>query len=218
MSDEEGKSGIDLYTWGTPNGRKASIMLEELGLAYRVFPVDIARDEQRRAAFAAISPNGKIPILVDHDAGGVRLMESAAILMYLARRAGRLMSPSGPAFWEQMQWLMFQVGHIGPMLGQAHHFLQFHPGKSPYAEERYRNETARLYGVLDARLRDREHICGDYSIVDIATWPWISRFEYQRMDLNDFPAVKEWYLRVAARPAVAAGCNVPKPAGIPLPG
>jgi GST-like protein len=217
--DNEKNSGqqiIDLYTWSTPNGRKVSIMLEELGLAYRVFPIDITDGEQHAAEFVAISPNHKIPAIVDHETG-IALMESGAILMYLAHKTGKLMSSAGPQFWQEMQWLMFQMGHIGPMLGQTHHFVKFNPGKSPYAEERYSKENARLYQVLETRLGDRNYISGDYSIVDIATWPWISRFDYQQMDLYKFPNLKRWYLEIAARPAVQRGYAVPQDLEIPLP-
>lgn len=207
---------IDLYTWGTPNGRKISIMLEEVGLPYRVFSVDITKGEQHREPFSALSPNHKIPAIVDHEAG-VQLMESGAILMYLAHKTGKLMSPMGKNFWVEMEWLMFQMGHIGPMLGQTHHFVKFNPGKSPYAEERYSKENARLYQVLEDRLHDRDYIVESYSIVDIATWPWISRYEFQQMDLNQYPRLKQWYLRIADRPAVQRGYGVPQMLDIPRP-
>lgn len=207
---------IDLYTWSTPNGRKVSIMLEEIGLSYRVFPIDISKGEQHTEEFAALSANHKIPAIVDHEAG-VQLMESAAILMYLAHKTGKLMSPIGKSFWSEMEWLMFQTGHIGPMLGQTHHFVKFNPGKSPYAEERYRKENARLYQVLENRLQGRDYICGDYSIADIATWPWISRYEFQQMELNHYPRLKDWYLRIAERPAVQRGYAVPQILDVPIP-
>lgn len=218
MSDKEGQEfrGIDLYTWSTPNGRKVSIMLEELGLAYRVFPVDISRGEQHAGKLPGINPNHKIPAIVDHDTG-TSLMESGAILMYLADRTGRFMSAGGQAYWQELEWLMFQVAHIGPMLGQTHHFVKFNPGKSPYAEQRYRDENARLYQVLETRLKGRDYICSDYSVVDIATWPWISRFEYQQMDLRRYPHLRDWYLRIAARPAVQRGYAVPEDLPVPLP-
>lgn len=167
------EQGLDLYTWSTPNGRKVSIMLEEIGLPYRVHPVDITQGEQHDPAFLRISPNNKIPAIVDHDAG-IQLMESGAILMYLANKTGKLMSPMsspGAGFWQQMEWLMLQMGGVGPMLGQTHHFVKFNPGKSDYAEQRYRDETARLYGVLNQRLQGRDYLCDQYSIVDIANWP-----------------------------------------------
>jgi len=213
----ESPSMIDLYTWTTPNGRKVSIMLEEVGLDYTAHPVDIRKDEQFAPQFLEISPNNKIPAIVDHD-DDVSLMESGAILIYLAEKTGRLMAVNGKARLETIEWLMWQMGGIGPMLGQVHHFVKFNPGRAPYAEERFRNEAHRLYGVLDKCLADREYMAGDYSIADIATWPWISRFDYQAMDLNEYPNVKRWYLAIAARPAVQRGYRVPSDTGpIPMP-
>lgn len=216
MSTVENKKGIDLYTWNTPNGRKVSIMLEEVGLPYRVFPIDITKGDQLQPNFLQLSPNNKIPAIVDHDAG-IHLMESGAILMYLANKTGKLLSPIGDKYWEQMEWLMLQMGSIGPMLGQTHHFVKFNSGKSPYAEERYSKENARLYQVLENRLQDREFVCGEYSIVDIATWPWISRFEFQQMNLSDYPNLKRWYLNIAGRTAVQKGYGVPDVLEVPLP-
>ena len=216
MSTAQNKKGIDLYTWNTPNGRKVSIMLEEVGLPYNVFPIDITKGDQLQPDFLFLSPNNKIPAIVDHDAG-IHLMESGAILMYLANKTGKLLSPISEKYWEQMEWLMLQMGSIGPMLGQTHHFVKFNPGKSPYAEERYRKENARLYQVLENRLQDREFICDEYSIVDIATWPWISRFDFQQMKLSDYPNLKRWYLNIASRPAVRRGYGVPDVLEVPLP-
>ena len=216
MSKVQNKKGIDLYTWNTPNGRKVSIMLEEVGLPYSVFPIDITKGDQLQPDFLFLSPNNKIPAIVDHDAG-IHLMESGAILMYLANKTGKLLSPISEKYWEQMEWLMFQMGSVGPMLGQTHHFVKFNPGKSPYAEERYRKENARLYQVLENRLQDREFICNEYSIVDIATWPWISRFDFQQMKLSDYPNLKRWYLNIASRPAVRRGYGVPDVLEVPLP-
>ena len=216
MSTVENKKGIDLYTWNTPNGRKVSIMLEEIGLPYRVFPIDITKGDQLQPDFLQLSPNNKIPVIVDHDTG-IHLMESGAILMYLANKTGKLLSPMGDKYWEQIEWLMLQMGSIGPMLGQTHHFVKFNPGKSPYAEERYAKENARLYQVLENRLQGREFICDEYSIVDIATWPWISRFEFQQMNLSDYPNLKRWYLNIASRPAVHRGYGVPDVFEVPLP-
>jgi GSH-dependent disulfide-bond oxidoreductase len=196
---------IDLYTWATPNGRKISIALEELALPYRVHAVDIGKGAQFDPAFLAISPNNRIPAIVDHD-NDRAMMESGAILLYLADKTGRL---HGADKWVTLQWLMLQMASIGPVLGQTHHFLHFNPGKAPYAQERFQNETARLYGVLNARLSDHEYLADDYSIADIATWPWISRFEWQQMNLNDFPNLKRWYLAIADRPAVQRGYDVP---------
>ncbi len=216
MSTAQNKKGIDLYTWNTPNGRKVSIMLEEVGLPYNVFPIDITKGDQLQPDFLFLSPNNKIPAIVDHDAG-IHLMESGAILMYLANKTGKLLSPISEKYWEQMEWLMLQMGSIGPMLGQTHHFVKFNPGKSPYAEERYSKENARLYQVLENRLQDREFICDEYSIVDIATWPWISRFDFQQMKLSDYPNLKRWYLNIASRPAVRRGYGVPDVLEVPLP-
>jgi GSH-dependent disulfide-bond oxidoreductase len=207
---------IDLYTWTTPNGRKVSIMLEELGLPYRAIPVDINAKEQFHPEFLAISPNSKIPAIVDHDTG-LSLMESGAILMYLADKVGRF-AAGGKNGWQVVEWLMLQMGSVGPMLGQVHHFLKFNRGKSEYAETRYGEEARRIYGVLDRRLAEVEYLAGEYSIADIATWPWIARFEWQDIDLNDFPHVKRWYLTLAGRPAVQRGYHVPKAvAPIPMP-
>ncbi len=216
MADSTHKQAIDLYTWATPNGRKVSIMLEELELPYNVIPVNIGKGEQHEEALASRNLNEKIPVIVDHDAG-ITMMESGAILMYLAQKSGKLMSQSGASYWEEMQWLMFQVAHVGPMLGQTHHFVKFNPGKSPYAEERYKKENQRLYAVLEKRLQTRDYICNDYSIVDIATWPWISRFEFQQMPLREYPALTEWYLRIAEREAVQRGYAVPEPLSVPIP-
>ena len=215
MKVEDNKN-IDLYTWATPNGRKVSIMLEELGLGYNVIPIDITKGEQNDSTFISFSPNNKIPAIIDHETGA-KMMESGAILMYLAQKTGRFMSDGGEQYWDELQWLMFQMGHVGPMLGQTHHFVKFNPGKAPYAEERYKNENIRLYSVLEKRLKGREFICEDYSVVDIATWPWISRYEFQQMDLTDYPSLKDWYIRVASRPAFQRGYAVPLDLPLPLP-
>jgi GST-like protein len=199
---------IDLYTWGTPNGRKVSIALEEMSLPYRPIPINITEDAQFDPAFLAVAPNNKIPAVVDHDTG-IRLMESGAILFYLAEKTGNLMPGDGPGRYAVMEWLMWQMGGPGPILGQVHHFLRFNPGKAPYAEERFANEARRLYRVLNDRLAEREFVAGDYSIADIAIWPWISRFEWQQIDLADYPHVKRWYLAIADRPAVQKGYHVP---------
>lgn len=207
---------IDLYTWTTPNGRKVSIMLEEIGLPYRAIPIDINANEQFAPEFLRISPNNKIPVIVDRDAG-ISLMESGAILLYLADKTGKLKS-GGKNGWQVVEWLMLQMASVGPMLGQAHHFLQFNQGKSEYAEKRFGDEAKRIYGVLNKRLAEAEYLAGEYSIADIATWPWISRYEWQRVDLAEFPHVKRWYLAIAARPAVQRGYDVPKRVNaIPLP-
>ncbi len=208
---------IDLYTFPTPNGRKVSIALEELALEYQVHSVDIRNEEQFSEGFLKISPNNKIPVIVDRDTG-VSLMESGAILLYLAEKTGQLIPQDQKRRWQCMEWLMWQMGGVGPMLGQVHHFKKFNSGLSPYAEERYFNEAQRLYGVLNQRLRDREFIIEEYSLADIALWPWISRFEWQGIDLNTYPEIKRWYLAIAQRPAVIAGYDIPKfNQDIPLP-
>jgi GSH-dependent disulfide-bond oxidoreductase len=204
---------ITLYTWSTPNGRKISIALEELGLPYEVKTIDITRDEQFAPDFLAISPNNKIPALVDSDGPGGRpiaLFESGAILIYLADKSGKLLPADPRGRHEALQWLMMQMGSVGPMLGQAHHFLRFAPEDVPYAKKRYAAETRRIYGVLDGRLAQHEWLAADeYSIADIATFPWIARHEWQQVALADFPNVKRWYDAMAARPAVARGMGVP---------
>jgi GSH-dependent disulfide-bond oxidoreductase len=208
---------IELYTWTTPNGLKVSIMLEEVGLPYRVHPIDLGKDEQFQAAFLKISPNNKIPAIVDTD-NGLHLMESGAILLYLAEKTGQLWPQEFPAKWRVVEWLMWQMGGPGPFLGQVHHFLKFNPGKAPYAEERYTKEARRLWRVLDRRLGEAAYVAGEYSIADIAIWPWIARFGWQPVDFADHPNVKRWYLAIAERPAVERGYDVLKQGrAIPLP-
>ena len=208
---------IDLYTWSTPNGRKVSIMLEECGLPYAAHAVDINKDEQFKPDFLKISPNNRIPAIVDRD-NGLALFESGAILMYLADKTGKFWSKEPVARWHTAQWLMWQMGGVGPMLGQVHHFVKFNAGKAPYAEERFLKEARRLYGVLDKQLGAHPFVAGEYSIADMSIWPWISRFEWQGMDLNAFPNVKRWYLDIANRPAVQRGYHVPvKQPNIPMP-
>ena len=208
---------IDLYTWTTPNGRKASIMLEETGLPYTVHAIDINKDEQFTPEFLKIGPNNRIPVIVDRD-NGLSLMESGAILIYLADKTGKLMPKSGEGRYKVIEWLMWQMGGPGPMLGQVHHFVKYNAGKAPYAEERYLKEAHRLYKVLNTQLEKSEYVAGDYSIADIALWPWISRFEWQTIDLNAYPNVKRWYVSIAGRPAVQKGYQVPKDMGpIPMP-
>jgi GSH-dependent disulfide-bond oxidoreductase len=203
---------IQLYTWSTPNGRKVSIMLEEVSVPYRVTPVDITKDEQFDPQFLAISPNNKIPAIVDEETGQA-LFESGAILLYLAEKTGLLLPRDPEKRWPVIQWLMWQMGGQGPMLGQAHHFLQFNPGKSEYAEQRYADEARRLYGVLNKQLAKTQHAAGDeLSIADIAIWPWVSRYQFQKIDLHDYPHVLDWYLRLAERPAFQKGYRVPDPA------
>jgi GST-like protein len=204
---------IDLYTWPTPNGHKASVMLEETGLDYRVHPVDIANGEQFAADYVTINPNGKIPTIVDQDGPGggpFAVFESGAILIYLAEKTGRLLSADPRHRSQAIQWLMFQVGGIGPMFGQAQHFRRFAPQPLPYAIQRYSTEAARLYGVLDKRLAASEFLAeGDYSIADIASYPWVARHEWQGVALADYPNVRRWIETVGQRPAVQRGMQVP---------
>ena len=209
---------IDLYTWNTPNGRKVSIMLEEIELPYETHAINIAQDEQFTPEFLAISPNNKIPAIVDRD-NGRSMMESGAILIYLAEKAGKLLPADEDGKWRVMEWLMMQMGSVGPMLGQTHHFVKYNHGKAPYAEDRYLNENKRIYGVLDRRLGECAYLAGDeYTIADVATFPWIARWDWQTMDLNDTPNIKRWYLELAARPAVQRGFNIPsKVQDIPMP-
>ena len=203
---------IDLYTWPTPNGQKIHIMLEELRLAYQVFPIDIAKGDQFGADFLKISPNNKIPAIVDYDGPNgqpISVFETGAILMYLAEKADSDLFPQDRrSKYEIMQWLMFQMGGLGPMLGQAHHFRMYAPEEVPYAIERYTKEAARLYGVMDKVLSERPFLAGQYSIADIACFPWINSFEKQGQNLNDFPNVKRWYLDIYEREAVQKGMAV----------
>jgi GSH-dependent disulfide-bond oxidoreductase len=203
---------IELYTWSTPNGRKVSIMLEECALPYRVHKVNIGSNaEQFTPEYLKINPNGKIPSIVDPDGPDGRpiaLMESGAILIYLADKTGKFF----PARlkYQVLQWLMFQMGGVGPMFGQAHHFMRAKKDEIPYGSERYGNEAKRLYGVMDARLRENEFFAGnDYSIADMAIYPWVARHEWHRVELAAFPAVRRWYDALGARPAVQRGMAVP---------
>lgn len=208
---------IDLYTWTTPNGRKVSIMLEETGIEYRTIPINITKGEQHEPGFLEISPNNKIPAIVD-TAAGLSLMESGAILLYLADKAGMLRPADTEGAWKAIEWLMMQMGSVGPMLGQTHHFNHFNPDKSDYARERYVGEANRIYGVLDRRLAQAEYLAGRYSIADIATWPWISRYDWQGVDWADYPNLLRWYRTIADRPAVQRGYDVPATgATIPVP-
>ena len=208
---------IDYYTWTTPNGRKVSIALKELGLPHTVHAIDIGKDMQFDPDFLRISPNNKIPAIVDRD-NGLALMESGAILIYLADKAGRLLPASGEARYKTLQWLMWQMAGPGPTFAQAHVYAKFNTGKAPLAEERFLKETKRLYGVLDKHLAGTEYMVDDYSIADIALWPWVSRFEWHQVDLNEYPNVKRWYVAIAGRDAVREGYNVPNGADhVPMP-
>ncbi len=197
---------IDLYSWPTPNGLKISIFLEEAGLEHRVHPINIGKGEQFAPEFLAIAPNNRIPAIVDHDpaAGGepVSVFESGAILTYLGDKTGRFLPTETRARNEVMQWLFWQVGGLGPMAGQNHHFNLYAPEKIPYAMERYVKETGRLYGVLDKRLADRDYVAGEYSIADMAIYPWTVPHQDQQIRLEDYPHAKRWFERMAARPAV----------------
>jgi GST-like protein len=206
---------IELYTWMTSNGLKVSIMLEEVRLPYHVHLIDITKGHQFDPAFLKISPNNKIPAIIDTDKN-LHLMESGAILLYLAEKTGKLWCQDFPAKWRVIEWLMWQMGGAGPFLGQVHHFVKFNPGKSDYAEERYTAEAKRLWSVLDRRLAEVEYVAGSYSIAGIAIWPWISRFKWQTIDFADYPNVERWYVVIAERPAVRRGWDVLSK-GRPLP-
>jgi GST-like protein len=199
---------IDLYFWPTPNGHKASIMLEETGLEYRVHPVNILRGEQFRPGFLKLNPNNKIPVIVDPQGPGRRpytVFESHTILQYLAEKTGKLLPKRPRGRYDALQWLSFQVANVGPMFGQCGHFLGYAPRKIPYAMERYRNETLRLYGVMDRRLARNEYLAGRYSIADVATFPWIAVRWLHRIDIDEFPHVRRWYQAIERRPAVKRG-------------
>jgi len=203
---------IDLYTWSTPNGRKVSIMLEELALPYRVHPVNIGKGDQFKPEYVAINPNSKIPAIVDSegpDGKPIRMMESGAILIYLAGKTGKLLPRSARGRYVALEWLMFQMGGTGPIFGQVHHFLRAAKEPVPYAIERYMKETRRLYGVLNERLKGHECLADEYSIADIANYPWVARHEWHKTDLNEFPHVKRWFDAISARPAVQRGMKVP---------
>lgn len=207
---------IDLYTWGTPNGRKVSVMLEETGLKYQAFPINITKDEQFAPDFLKVNPNNKIPAVVDHEPPAAygkepyAVFESGAILIYLAEKSGKFLPADARARMQALQWLMWQMGGFGPMLGQTHHFVKFAKEKVPYAIERFSTETARLYKVLDGHLAKNEYLAGkEYSIADIATLPWAARHEWHQIDLGQYPNVKRWYDPLMARPAVQRGFEVP---------
>ncbi|MBI3062268.1 MAG: glutathione S-transferase N-terminal domain-containing protein [Deltaproteobacteria bacterium] len=204
---------IDLYTWTTPNGRKVSVMLEEVGLPYKVHPVNLQKDEQFNPEFLAINPNNKIPAIIDPQGPGgkpLTLFESGAILIYLAEKTGKLMPKESRSRYEVIQWLMFQMGGVGPMFGQAHNFFRYDPQQNSYGVERFNKEVARLYRVMNHRLGETEFLAGGYSVADIATYPWVARYEMHRTRLEDFPNVKRWFDAISARPAVQRGMNVPK--------
>lgn len=207
---------IDLYTWGTPNGRKVSIMLEETGLKYQTFPINITKDEQFAADFLKVNPNNKIPAIVDHEPPAAygkepyAVIESGAILVYLAEKSGKFLPADARARMQALQWLMWQMGGFGPMLGQTHHFVRFAKEKVPYAIDRFTTETQRLYKVLDGHLAKNEYLAGkEYSIADMATLPWAGRHEWHQIDLGNYPNVKRWYDLLMTRPGVQRGFEVP---------
>ncbi len=208
---------IDLYTWGTPNGKKVSIALEEMGLEYNLHPIDISKDEQFEPSFLKISPNNKIPAIVDSETG-ISMMESGAILIYLAKKTGKFIPVEGSKeYWQCLEWLMWQMGGVGPMSGQAAHFVAFNPGKSEYAEKRYVDEVERLYDVLDQHLGKQDYVAGQYSIADMAIWPWIAPWKRIGLDMDEYENIKRWYVAIAGRPAVKKGFSIPNPAEIPMP-
>ncbi|MSP88820.1 MAG: glutathione S-transferase family protein [Alphaproteobacteria bacterium] len=196
---------IDLYFWPTPNGYKISIFLEEAGMPYKVIPVDIGAGDQFKPEFLKISPNNRMPAIVDHDGPGgkpISVFESGAILMYLAEKTGKFWLKEPAARWRTVEWVMFQMGGIGPMFGQNGHFRNYAPEKIPYALDRYSNETKRLYGVVDRQLKDNAFVAGDYSIADMAIWPWMRMPDRHGVEIDDFPNVKRWRAAIDARPAV----------------
>ncbi len=200
---------IELYTAATPNGWKVSILLEELGLPYTVRALSLQDGQQHEPWYVKLNPNGRIPTIVDKDAGDFTIFESGAILIYLADKAGRLLPKDPKRRSEVIQWVMFQMGGIGPMQGQAHVFVRYAPEKIPYAIDRYKNETRRLYRVLDNRLADRDYLAGDYSIADIASWPWVRIHGWAEVEIDDMPHLQRWLDRNAERPAVQKGVGVP---------
>ncbi len=204
---------IDLYSWKTSNGRKLGIMLEELGIPYKAHPIDIGAGDQFTPEFTQLNPNQKIPAMVDSDGPGgkpITLFESGAMLIYLAEKTGRFLPQDPHKRYETIQWLMFQMGGIGPIFGQVHHFKRAAKEQVPYALERYGTECRRLYGVLDGRLADHPYLAADeYTIADIATYPWVLRHPWQEVELGDFPNVKRWFDEISARPAVQTGIEIP---------
>ena len=200
---------IDLYTAATPNGHKVSIALEELGLPYTLRVLDLARSEQKAPAFLAINPNGRIPAIVDRGADDFAVFESGAILIYLAEKTGRLMPADAKGRSRVLQWLMFQMGGIGPMMGQANVFFRYFPEKIPAVIDRYQGESKRLFRVLDGQLKDHEYLAGDYSIADIANWAWVRTHRWSGVDMDDLPHLRRWRDAIRARPAVQRGIEQP---------
>lgn len=204
------KKPYTLYTAGTPNGIKASIALEELGVSYEVRTLDFSTAEQKEDWFLQINPNGRIPALVDHEEGDFAIFESGAILHWLAQKHGKLLSKDPKEASVTMQWLMFQMGGLGPMQGQANHFVSFAPEQIPYAQKRYLDETRRLYEVLNTRLEQVDYLAGDYSIADIANWSWVAVHGFSKTDISGLDALQRWLKRIGERPAVQRGNQVPK--------
>ena len=196
---------IDLYTWATPNGRKISILLEEINTPYLVHPVNIVENKQFSDEFSRIAPSNKIPAIIDRD-NGQSIFESGAIMMYLAKKHNQFLSQKH--YWQIMEWVIFQLSQVGPVLGQAHQFLYYHPNQSEFVEKKYIDYTKRIYQTLNKRLKDNEYLGVEYSIADIATWPWIARFERHRINISDYPEVLNWYKLIRERPAVIKGYNV----------
>lgn len=200
---------IDLYTAPTPNGWKASVTLEELGIPYEVHAIDLSKGEQKEPWFLAVNPNGRIPAIIDRDAGGLAVFESGALMIYLAEKAGRLLPSSGPGRARTLSWLMFQMGGIGPMMGQANVFFRYLPEKIPVAIERYKGETRRLFAVLDRRLAEHEFLAGEYSIADIAHWAWVRTHRWSGVAIDDLPNLRRWRDQLRARPGVQRGIQAP---------
>ena len=200
---------IDLYTWATPNGRKISILLEELKVDYKVFPINIMQNEQFNENFLKISPNNKIPAILDNE-NNISMMESGAIMLYLAEKYKKFLPTKFEHRFKCIEWLNFQTASLGPMLGQAHHFLKFNKGKSNYSEERYYKEAERLYKVMNTELKKKKYLAGDdYTIADIATWPWVARFEWRKVNLKNYKYVADWYKNISSREAVQKGYDIP---------
>jgi GSH-dependent disulfide-bond oxidoreductase len=202
---------IDVYFWPTPNGHKVTIALEELGLPYRVIPINVGKGDQFNSEFLKISPNNKMPAIVDTDGPGgkpISIFESGAILIYLAEKTGRLMPWEARGRYKVLEWLMFQMASVGPMLGQVHHFRRYAPEQIQYAIARYTNEAKRIYRVMDRRVGDVTYLAGEYSIADIATYPWVRPHKLQGQNLEDFPNLKRWYEAIEVRPAVQKGMAV----------
>ncbi len=200
---------IDLYTWSTPNGRKISILLEELLVDYKVIPININKNEQFSADFLKISPNNKIPAILDHE-NNISIMESGSIMLYLAEKYKNFLPENNQERYACLQWLNFQTASLGPMLGQAHHFLKFNKGKSEYAEKRYHKEAERLYKVMNTKLKNNKYLAGvNYTLADIATWPWVARFEWHKIDIVRYEYVADWFRKIASRDAVKKGYDIP---------